>query len=248
MGIIKNIFRGLVDSIFVNFKCMFCNTETVNESLICPDCEKKLKAIRGTICLKCGTMVEKSEDTCYTCFDKKYAFNKHRSCFIYDDLSSTPVKLLKYSGKKYLAEPIARVMYAFNKDLFSNVDVITFVPMTDERKKDRGYNQCKVLAKELSNISNISVLKLLVKSHETEHQADLNFEGRIKNLKGSFEIDNEKLNNIKGKNILLIDDVFTTGSTLHECSRILFKGKAKSVSVLTFIKTDPFNTFEELPF
>lgn len=248
MGTIRKFLDMLSNSIFVNYKCIFCNTETVNESLICPVCEKKLKALNGSVCNKCGAKLETSENGCYTCFDKNYIFDKHRSCFIYDDISATPVKLLKYSEKKYLTEPMAKIMYAFHKELFNNVDFITYVPMTFDRMKSRGYNQCEVLANELSSISKVPCLELLTKEHETEHQANLDFNGRIKNLKGSFVINSEYLDIVKNKNILIIDDVFTTGSTIHECARVLLKGKANGVSALTFVKTDPFGQYDDLPF
>ena len=248
MGIFKNLLGKINDAIFVDFSCMFCGVETIKESHICPACEKKLVALNGDTCKKCGAPVSLSENNCYVCFDKGYKFECHKSCFVYDELSATPVKMLKYEGRKYLAEPMARVMYAFNKELFNKIDIITFVPMTYKRYKNRGYNQSYELAKHLSDISNVKLSKLLTKNDDTQHQADLNFEERIKNLKGSFSISEENLELVKGKRILVIDDVFTTGSTLHECARVLLKTKAESVVALTFLKTDPYKDIKDLLF
>lgn len=244
MSIIKKMLSAFGDALFVNFKCIFCNTETVNESLVCDDCVIRLIPIVGATCKKCGAMVDESDKVCIYCFDKEYLFREHRSCFIYDKLSSTPVKLLKYEKKKYLAEPIARIMFAMNKELFENVDIITFVPMTDERKDERGFNQGEEIAKYLSEIVNVPVVKLMEKTKATEHQADLNFKKRCENLKGSFTISSDVKENIRGKNILVVDDVFTTGSTLSECARLLNRAKAKTVKAITFLKTDPFRKHE----
>jgi len=180
MGVFKSLINNISDAIFVNFSCMFCNVETVNESRICPDCEKKLKALIGAVCDKCGAELKKTEKSCYMCFNKEYKFDKHRSCFVYDELSATPIKMLKYEGRKYEAEGIARIMYAFHKDMFQDVDIITFVPMTYERFKNRGFNQSTEIAKCLSKISKIKMEKLLVKSTNTEHQANLSFEERLR--------------------------------------------------------------------
>lgn len=248
MGLFRKILNIFSDAVFVNFSCIFCNTETVNESLICPQCEKKLKTLNGNVCKKCGAQVNLMDKSCYACFEKEYKFKTHKSCFVYDELSSTPVKFLKYEKKKYLAEPMARVMYAFHKDLFNDIDIITFVPMTYERFKNRGYNHSYELAKHLSKISKIKLEKLLIKNTNTEHQAGLNFDERIKNLKGSFVCEENIKDSIKGKRILIIDDVFTTGSTIHECARILYDKNVKSVSAITFLKTDPYQNINDLPF
>lgn len=248
MGVLKSLLNKIGDAIFVDFSCMFCGVETVNESHICPECEKKLIAINGDTCKKCGAPVSYTEDSCFICFENKYKFKSHKSCFVYDELSSTPVKLLKYERRRYLAESMAKVMYAFHKEIFKDVDLITFVPMTYKRYKNRGYNQSYELAKHLSEISKIKLEKLLIKNNDTQHQADLRFEERTKNLKGSFEIVEDYNKIIEGKKILLIDDVFTTGSTLHECSRVLLKANAESVIALTFLKTDPYKNISNLPF
>ena len=245
MGVIKNMLSTLVDSLFVDYKCIFCNTETINDSRVCSTCEEKLKIILSSICDKCGALIDKSDVVCAYCFDKKYVFSKHRSCFIYSELSSTPVKLLKYEKKKYLAKSLAKIMFALNKDIFHNVDIITFVPMTTERKRNRGYNQSEEICKVLSDITKIPVKPLLIKNHSTSHQADLNFIDRTKNLKGSFAINDKYIELLKGKRVLIVDDVFTTGSTLNECSRVLLKSKAKEVRALTFLKTDPFDNSED---
>lgn len=240
MGILRDLLKGFGDALFVNFKCMFCNTETTNTSLICDKCASSVKRICDTICPRCGANAEKSSGMCLYCFDKDYKFSEHRSCFVYNEQSSRPIKLLKYEQKKYLADPIARVMFALNSELFDGVDYLTFVPMTKERMKARGYNHGEELAKSLAEISGVPVISMIKKTKSTEHQADLNFVARCENLKGSFELEENVGKLIKGKSVVIVDDVFTTGSTISECSRILRKCKLKSIKAITFLKTDPF--------
>lgn len=245
---VKNLFNKIAGSIFINYKCICCGIETGNPSLVCDKCLSKMTLINKNVCHKCGSITEFAEPVCMNCYDKKYKFLSHKSCIIYDELSSKPVKRLKYYGQKYLAEPIAKIMYAANKEMVDKADMIVFVPMTKERQKSRGYNHTEEIAKELSKMSKIELVSALVKNFDTEEQAGLNFEKRTKNLKGSFGINPEKANMTRGKNILLIDDVFTTGSTANECSKVLLKAKANSVEVLTFLKTDPNANEEELLF
>ena len=82
-------------------------------------------------------------------------------------------------------------------------------------------------------------MNFIIKNRDTGDQARLGFDERNKNLKGSFEVDKDKKDLLKDKNVLLIDDVFTTGSTSNECSKVLLKAKAHSVVVATFLKTNP---------
>ena len=234
------IWNEFEDALFVNFKCMFCGRETPNESLVCDKCASEVTFINGFVCDHCGAQAFGREVMCPACRGKNYKFDSHRSCIIYGDLSSRAVKALKYSGKLYLAEPIARFMYAVNKELFENADAITFVPMTKSKLASRGYNHMEEVAKVLSKISKIPVLECFNKIKETEDQASLNYDKRTKNLKGSFVVIDDNKDMIRGKKILLVDDVFTTGSTANECSKLLLKAKAKSVNVATFLKTDPF--------
>ena len=242
----KNILKRIGDSIFINYKCMCCGRETGNESLICDKCLSKITLINKSICNKCGSLLENMEAVCINCYDKKYKFDTHRSCIIYDYLSSRPVKLLKYQKRKYLAEPIAKIMYAMHKDVVDNSDIIVFVPMTKTKTEKREYNHTQEIAKHLSKMSNVKLVDALVKKFDTAEQVSLNFKERTKNLKGSFDINSNNAGIIKGKNVLLVDDVFTTGSTSNECAKMLLKAKAHSVNVLTFLKTDPSAKEEEL--
>ena len=234
------------DLLFVNFKCMFCAKETPNDSLICDECASQVEFLNGSVCNKCGSLTDMPETTCFNCFNKKYLFDCHRSCITYSEITGSAVKALKYSKKKYLAKPIATFMYAVHKEFIKDTDYITFVPMTEDKMRRRGYNHMEVVAKLFGEMAGIPVVNFFKKVRDTEDQASLNYDERLKNIKGSFVIDEVNKDLIKGKNILVLDDVFTTGSTANECTKLLLKAKAYSVNVATFLKTDP-NSEDELP-
>jgi ComF family protein len=112
-----------------------------------------------------------------------------------------------------------------------------YVPLYTKRQKKRGYNQSELLSNELSKLIGISVShNNLIRIKDTITQTNLSFKERQKNLESAFEIKDKK--EVKDKNILLIDDVLTTGATADNCAKILKKAKAKGVYVLTFATTD----------
>ena len=115
-------------------------------------------------------------------------------------------------------------------------DVICYVPMTKKAEKKRGFNQCKVIAKNISNATGIPVRKCIKKIRNTKEQKTLNKEERIENLSGAFKVNN--VDNIKNRNVILIDDVITTGATISECQNILKKSGAKKIIVLTIAKSN----------
>ena len=144
----------------------------------------------------------------------------------------------KYAKAKYLENRLSEILincYKNYPELES--DIITFVPMTEKKKRERGFNQTETLSVIVGKELNICVKECLIKAKETPAQAGLDRQKRLENLKDSFAINKEIKKEIKGKKILLIDDVFTTGSTAEACAKVLKRAGAGSVFVLTIAKT-----------
>ena len=117
------------------------------------------------------------------------------------------------------------------------VDVVTFVPMFPSKQKKRGYNQAELLAKELCKIIEINLdNKNLARIKDTSTQTELSFSERQKNLENAFKVENKQA--FKGKVVLLVDDVLTTGATANNCAKELKRVGAKEVYVLTFATTE----------
>lgn len=123
----------------------------------------------------------------------------------------------------------------FNKVLDSN-SILVPIPLYPSRERKRGYNHAHILAKELSKKLELPVVNALKRIRNTKPQADLKREERLGNLKDAFELDIKYMNEIKNRQIFLVDDVFTTGSTLFEAGRVLKKSGAKSVWGLTLAR------------
>lgn len=133
---------------------------------------------------------------------------------------------MKFNDSPWLAKAIATEI----SSLLANIeyDTITFVPMTKSDERFRGFNQGKLLAQNIGQAE-----QLLVKIKKTRPQHKLNAEQRMTNMVGAFELTGE----VSGKNILIVDDVCTTGATLNECAKTLLTGGAKSVVCAVFAKT-----------
>lgn len=117
-------------------------------------------------------------------------------------------------------------------ELFGSYDIISAVPIHKKRKHDRGYNQSELIAKELAkNIPNIIYKNILKKTINNQRQSELKKEERLENVKNVYQIQNRQI--IENKRIVLFDDIYTTGSTVNECSRVLKENGAKEILVLT---------------
>ncbi|MFQ6882595.1 ComF family protein, partial [Clostridium sp.] len=113
---------------------------------------------------------------------------------------------------------------------------ICYVPISKDSLKKRGFNQCSVLAKNISSILDIPVIDCLVKVKETKEQKLLGKEERMKNILDAFEIKNKE--KLFKKNILLIDDVYTTGATINECKKNIEKCNINKIYLLTIAKSN----------
>lgn len=155
-----------------------------------------------------------------------------KAAFIYDGVIKQAIMNFKYNGRKYIAKPLAQFMEADDR---WNIDFVTFVPITEKKKRKRGYNQSEELARHFCNRTGLQLRgDILTKVRDTDSQTKLTREQRRANLKGAFKA----MERIKGLSVLLIDDVITTGSTALECAHMLKRAGAKRVYVLAVAATE----------
>lgn len=214
-----------------NYKCIICNREIFNNPkyAICEDCN--LEFNDQNFCQKCGTVIQNMSVFCEDCKDYKPHYLFARSVLIYEGNAQKLIQGYKYGNKKYLHEPLGLMMSDYFDKLSWDVDLIIPAPISQERLKARGYNQSLLLAQIVSQNHNIKLQNnILHKIANTPYQARLSRQERFEQVKNAFSIvDNT---DIKNKNILLIDDVMTTGATCDELARLLLKHKARQVYVL----------------
>ena len=233
--------RKVLEKLFfqVNYTCNNCGVEIFNGGYFCSDCEKIIKEIKVNKCDHCGRITFYPVNYCDSCIEKNINFDKARSVYDYVYPINGLIKNFKYNGKRYLAEVFASKLKTLYLNEFETVDAIVFVPMTDERLNERGYNQAEILANELSNLINVPVLNnALKKTRETPRQANLTKAERRSNLQKSFTAYTAE---VKDKSLLLVDDVLTTGATADIIAGILKKKGATKVIVYTIASVQSKN-------
>ena len=207
--IIKIALEALLDIIYpYDNKCIICGVEGFLG--ICSKCKSEIKRVH-----------QQEEIMAYGYYGgvlKKLILNlKYHKSFI---------------AGKVLADLLCQII--IEKKL--SIDCICYVPISKDSLKKRGFNQCSVLAKNISSILDIPVIDCLVKVKETKEQKLLGKEERMKNILDAFEIKNKE--KLFKKNILLIDDVYTTGATINECKKNIEKCNINKIYVLTIAKSN----------
>jgi len=231
---LKKLFKFLYPQ---DVKCVFCGEEIkVPNKYICEDCLKKLPYNNGQICKLCGVQINSLADICESCFSQFPNFKIARAPFVYTGKIRLAINQFKFDNAKYFIEPLGRFLIdEYDKNNY-NCELIIPVPLSPNRLKSRRYNQAELLAKPLSVAKNIPIRTDIAKRiKNTFSQANLKSFERRENLKNAFEIIDKKA--IKNKNILVIDDVMTTGETVKSLCKEINKCHPKSISILTLAHT-----------
>ena len=217
-----------------NFTCDVCGGEVFGGERICLRCNKTLPWNLSNICPFCGRRV-KEEGTCMECKDKPLAVRRARSCFTHEGEAARLVSRFK-KGEKYLYRTLAEVAKPLLEREFPEDAALTFVPMTERAEKQRGYNQSRLLAQDLADLSGRELLNAASKQKETPAQKSLGRRDREKNLEGAFHVFDRKA--VKGKSIIIIDDTLTTGATSSELASVLLRAGAKDTYLLTITSVE----------
>ncbi len=231
----KNIFSKVFNIISPQgIKCIVCDDELnkTTSHCVCDKCFDKLPFIAKS-CTKCGAEIYSKSSLCIECKDQQRYFEKAISVFNFEDKIASLIYRFKYGNQTYLAKYLADFM--FNKVVEQNLDfdIIVPVPLSDKRLKLRTFNQAELLAAALAErFGKPLVCDAIVRDRDTLTQTHLSKLERHQNLNNAFKVINKKL--IKGKKILLVDDVFTTGTTSDEISKTLLNASSNSVYVITF--------------
>jgi ComF family protein len=217
-------FTGMALNILFPQKCLGCGEEG---ELICPTCRRSLPAIIPPICPQCGRP-QSSSIMCPSCVAGRYAIDGIRSPLKFEGVAREAIHQFKYKNLRSLAGPLASVMGEYLVKYPLQVQLLVPVPLHAKRLKERGYNQSSLLAGELSKITGLPLANdLVVRIKYLGPQAKTrNAEERRQNVKTAFACGTSTL---RGGDILLIDDVSTSGATLDACAAALKSAGANSV-------------------
>lgn len=203
-------------------RCPLCDEVAAEGFPICPGCRKNIRVVREPVCKKCGKPLSHSrKEFCLDCMDGKHSFTQGKALWVYEEHVKESVYRFKYQGRrdygKVYAQEMAETYGAWIRA--RHIQVIAPIPLYPGKKKRRGFNQAEEVARELGRILDIPVRKnLLVRIRDTRPQKELNLAERKNNLKKSFKTTE---NVVQLEYILIIDDIFTTGSTMDAASLVL---------------------------
>ena len=202
-------------------------------------CLGKITPIGDSVCRKCGKPINSNSPSriCLGCIESPPSFTIHRSFSFYEGVLREIILLMKFQKIKILGKILAKIAhenFRNDSDLF-DCDFIVPVPISRKRMRERGFNQSEEIAKELAKLLKKRILKnILIKKFHTIPQSLLSLRERRKNILGSFEVRKKEL--VRGKRILLVDDIYTSGSTVSECCKTLYKSGVKEVKVFTIAR------------
>ena len=228
------LYRGFVESLYPR-RCPVCGRiADPPGGLACRGCLKKLSFVQPPVCSRCGKQIMSASETlCGDCTDREKSFEGGMALLNYDDLAQRSMVQLKYHGKREYADLYARLAAdRFGRRLRQlRPDCLIPVPIHPDKRKIRGYNQAEVLAAGISRYTGIPLrTDLLLRQRSTSAQKELAPEARLINLQRAFTA-------AEGvpvpERAVLVDDIYTTGSTMEACTRVLKAAGVKEVWLLS---------------
>ena len=213
-------------------KCEMCGRTGV--LIVCDTCMSSIDYLQGVTCLHCGKQLSEQylDSSCPDCKSGVFYYNRAYSCFEYSGMGKELIYKLKYEGKADLSRVIAGLMQERLKNENLAIDAIVPVPIHKNKLDARGFNQSYTIAAELGWRLRKPVLDCLIRVRETKEQYNLDKIQRHLNIVDAFSV--KLLYNIaKYKSILLVDDIYTTGSTINECSKVLRKSGVSDIYAIT---------------
>ena len=210
--------------------CITCRKYlSPQEKIVCDVCWDNLEVLPSPFCPVCMNFMEQGDLFCKICVERKNLCAV-RSLGIFDPHYQKLIHGFKYQQKITLGQRLGKRLgeKLIEDRAASEFDYIIPVPLHSVRKRERGFNQSKILAQEISKVINIPVLKKVLKrTRNTKDQTKLSPEERKENVKGAFSLKSPET--IEGKRIILVDDVMTTGATLGECATVLREAGAEKI-------------------
>jgi ComF family protein len=218
-------------------RCLVCRA--LGESGLCAACLAQIAPIAPPLCRTCGQTIPANaeEGGCLHCHLRRPAFTRARALGAYDGVLRAAIHQFKYRDRPQLAAPLGLSLAAFARESAPDLNDLRFdallpVPMHPVRRRLRGYNQSERLACVVGGELGLPLLtNALVRTRAARPQVGLDRDARLTNLRGAFAVPRPEA--VQGQTLLLIDDVATTGSSLHECALALKANGAQAVYALT---------------
>jgi len=238
----KKFLKKIVE-IFFPSHCLACEKIVSKEALFCSDCWPKLQFITDPKCKICSypfeVEISHMQPLCSKCLMKKPSYDKSIVIFRYNRFIKKIIGNLKYRDQTFLAKKFAKILCEKIRNDIAAYDLIVATPLHQKRLRKRKFNQAVLLCRELLKFfpEKKFIPDFLVRVKNTKPQVELRKKEREKNLKRAFLVNKKYREEARGKKILLLDDVMTSGATVENCAKELKRRGAKEVVVLAIAKT-----------
>ena len=232
------ICAGTLIDVIVPPKCLSCRTPVTQGSSLCISCWQNLQFLESPVCDVMGTPFAYDQGAgalSAAALADPPPWDKARAAIVFDQSSKNLIHALKYKDHHEAALMMVRMMARAGRELLPEADLIVPVPLHPTRLWKRRFNQAALLAKPLAQIASKKYAPdVLVRNVATRQQVGLDQKARQMNVKKAFQVPESKLSELKGRKVLLIDDVRTTGATIAACAAALKKAGAIQVNSLSF--------------
>ncbi len=227
-------------------RCPLCDGILLKEEpYFCRECSGTVHLITGPVCLTCGKPLEREEEEfCFDCRRRKHLFIRCRAPFLYRGRIKESLMRFKYRGRAEYAAFYGKVMTEYGKQcfLFRGIELIVPVPVHRQRLMERGYNQAELLARQISLLTSIPCeAGLVIRKKKTRALKTVSKEDRSRSLTNAFSVSESQKSGLKGKRVLLVDDIYTTGSTADAVTGTLLAAGAAEVTVLCLAVSPGFS-------
>lgn len=234
-------FKEFILDIIFPRRCPVCDDVLkFGGGFVCPDCRKKLVYVGEISCRKCGKRLSNADqEFCGDCRNEKHYFNKARSVFVYNDAMRNSILRYKNNGRREYADFYSdAICGSLGREIRSfHPDAVLAVPLSKRTYEKRGFNQAELICEKLEKRLGVKFYKdYLARERDSAQQKALSRAERRKNLKKAFTI---RKNDVKLKRVVLLDDVYTTGSTVDEISILLRRSGVRSIMVVCLSSGTP---------
>jgi len=230
------ILAGLLELLFpVPPRCAVCGRELGRKDdrePFCPQCRQRLVWLPPFICRKCGKPLPSPGYLCADCSVHRHYFERCRALGIYADVMQACIYRFKYDGQAELGRPLGKLMAdKLGGEGLPHLDAVIPVPLFPKKETARGYNQSALLAEAVGRHLHLPLIRQnLVRVRDTPSQTWQGRAERQANVRDAFAV--RRPEEVADKRLLLVDDIYTTGSTINECARVLRAAGAAAVEVI----------------
>ncbi len=220
-------WRGQLLDLLFPARCVHCHR--IGESL-CPSCRSQIQLVTPPYCHRCGASLPQAQAPCIRCRVHPFQLDQNRAVAYHEGVLREAIHSFKYRRRAELAVPLAGLLQQHMQEWAPPVDVVTAVPLHPARQRQRGYNQAELLARALAVGISLPYVQGVHRLRATADQVGLDARTRRENVRGAFGAEGDVF---RGRRVLLVDDVCTTGATLDECAGALKAQGAREVYGLT---------------